>query len=142
MSSCIVSRRVHPCRGCQLALSKSQACCALAHRGATVVVVQGDQQGRRKMDAKLVGQAVDAAIQVELPMTSLAHRTEGCAWSGSTFHSLLQKSLGKQMMFDCSYRRMLHVSCWHPRLAVVAEAVVFSGASSVAAASAAQALAT
>jgi hypothetical protein len=33
-----------------------------------VLIVQGDQQGRRKMDAKLVGQAIGAAVEVSLPM--------------------------------------------------------------------------
>jgi hypothetical protein len=35
-------------------------------RGSTVLIVEGDQQGRRKMDAKLVGQAIDAAVEVSL----------------------------------------------------------------------------
>jgi uncharacterized membrane protein YgcG len=42
-------------------------------RGATVLIVQGDQQGKRKMDAKLVGQAIDAAIEVRLQTPSAAN---------------------------------------------------------------------
>jgi len=50
-----------------------------------VLVVMGDAQGKRKMDAKLVGQAVDAAIEASAARIVLATPLGGGGGGGGFF---------------------------------------------------------
>ena len=79
-------------------------------RGSAVLIVQGDQQGRRKMDAKLVGQAIDAAVEVSLPVvfsnaTASSHRC-----SVSRYCKMEALLVVKDVRLTMC-RRMLHALC-------------------------------